>query len=137
MTTETVTRLTRLLGEPCLRYLLALHQPQEAEAQLLVEDLTTEQAAALELLGDAMPFDLAGDDSEFQIKFEVARRLGQHVLQAGCSWAIAFRRASGGTVDDVASEDVVLRGLLPQLRDVYPIMLLPRSLPFAGAEISS
>lgn len=137
MTTDTVARLTRLVGEPCLRYLLALRQPQEAEAQLLVDDLTTEQATVLRMLGDAMPFDLAGDDSDFQTKFEIARRLGQYVLQAGCSWAVALRRASGGTVDDMASEDAVLRGLLPQLRDIYPIMLLPRTLPFEADIISS
>lgn len=110
-----------------------MRDTQQANAPLLVDDLTTEQTTVLKMLSDAMPFDLTGDDSDFQIRFEVARRLGQFDLRAGCSWGISVRRASGGAVNDMRSKDVVIQALLPQLRDVYPMMLLPRSRPYAGA----
>src|SRR5688500_5314075 len=94
VTADVLARMTDLLGVPCLGYLLG-RSPRNADPSLTHDDLTAEQSAVLQALGDLLPFDLTGGHSDFQTRFQVAQILGQYLPSAGCSRAVVIRRASG------------------------------------------
>ena len=137
MANETWDRLVRLLGLPCLQYLTALDVGTSVDSQSPPEELTPEQSATLELLGEALPFDMVQSVPDFATRFEIAWRLGAYVPEYGGSWAVAIRRASGGSIDPTESTDPVVAELLQQLRDVYALMLLPSSMPAFGPDLSA